>query len=206
LTKEQGFVATAIAKVTEGRKVARPLKALIPLIQSELQQGNSAGHEHYMRAGQMLIEAKDQIAYGAWNRWLTKNFDLSKTTANVYMRWARENEHLDGGAVEVPYRSIRDMTGHTERRREQNQSTQNKRFKDVLRDVMQDRDAFAQERQRHAEEIEAYRELAEKYCNTAFYALAAKLHPDHGGSKNAMAMLNRIHEDMKQYAKTRRFV
>ena len=41
-------------------QIARPLKVLIPLIQSELQQGNSAGHEHYRIAGEMLIEAKDQ--------------------------------------------------------------------------------------------------------------------------------------------------
>lgn len=199
-------MATAIAKVTEGRKVARPLKALIPLIQDELQQGNSAGHEHYMRAGQMLIEAKDQVAYGAWNRWLTKNFDLSKETAQRYMRWAREHSEPRHGVTQPRYTSIRDMTGEAERQREQRQSTQNKRFKDVLRDAMQDRDAFAQERQRHTEEIEAYREMARKYGNAGRHALAMIYHPDRGGSKHSMAMVNRIHEDFMQYVKTRRYV
>ena len=66
-----------MAVQSEGRKVARPLKVLIPMIQSELQQGNAAGQEHYRLAGEMLIEAKDQVGHGGWGRWLTKNFDLS---------------------------------------------------------------------------------------------------------------------------------
>jgi hypothetical protein len=174
------------------------------MIQSELQQGNAAGQEHYRRAGEMLNEAKDQVPYGGWNKWLSKNFDLSRQTAGVYMRWARED--LTSDASQPRYTSLRDMTGNRERDREQRQSPQNKRFKDVLRDVMQDRNAFVQERQRQADEIAAHREMAEKYCNAGYHALAAKLHPDRGGSKNAMVMLNRIHNDLKQYAKTRRFV
>jgi hypothetical protein len=199
-------MAVAVAKIKEGRSVARPLKVLIPMIQSELQQGNSAGLEHYRRAGQMLIEAKGQVAPGGWGRWLTKNFDMSNRTAQIYMRWAREYDQMRTGGSQAPYSSLSEMRGKTERQREERQSTQNKRFKDVLRDVMQDRNAFVQERQRQAEEIEAHRDLAEKYCNAGYHALAAKLHPDRGGSKNAMVMLNRIHEDVKQYVKTRRFV
>jgi hypothetical protein len=197
---------TAIAIAERKRQISRPLKTLIPLIQSELQQGNSAGLEHYRRAGEMLIEAKDQIGHGGWGRWLTKNFDMSSRTAQDYMRWAREHNQTRSGAAQVPYASIREMTGNTERLREQRQSPQNKRLKDVLRDVMQDRDAFVQERQRQTEQIEAYREMAEKYANAGYHTMAKLLHPDRGGSKNAMAMLNRIHDDVKQDVKTRRFV
>lgn len=49
----------------------------------------------------MLIEAKDQVGYGAWGRWLTKNFDLSHRQANEYMRWAREHNHFSGGDAKV---------------------------------------------------------------------------------------------------------
>ena len=58
-------MTTVVARPPE-HGIARPLKVLIPLIQSELQQGNNAGHEHYRRAGEMLIEAKDQVGHGAW--------------------------------------------------------------------------------------------------------------------------------------------
>ena len=51
---------------SEGRKVARPLKILIPMIQSELQQGNDAGRDHYRIAGDMLREAQDQVGRSGW--------------------------------------------------------------------------------------------------------------------------------------------
>jgi len=204
--KGANFVGTAIAKVTEGRKVARPLKTLIPLIQSELQQGNSAGHEHYMQAGQMLIEAKDQVGYGSWGRWLTKNFDLSQQTARAYMKWAREHDDADfaGAAREVPYRSLRDMTGHTARDRETSQSTQHQAFKRVLRDLP--RDDFIQERQSRDNEIKLHRDLCEELVDIGFKGLATKLHPDRGGSKDAMARLNRVRAVLLAFIKTQRFI
>jgi hypothetical protein len=105
-----------LATPAAARTIARPLKALIPLIQSELQQGNSAGREHYRAAGQMLIEAKEQVPHGGWGRWLTKNFDMAQRTAQEYMAWARA-EHMRGGVAHMPA-SKREFTGHTERRRE----------------------------------------------------------------------------------------
>jgi hypothetical protein len=133
-----------MAVQSEGRKVARPLKVLIPMIQSELQQGNAAGREHYRLAGEMLIEAKDQVGHGGWGRWLTKNFDLSQSTARVYMRWARDAQN-ERGARDLPYTSLRVMRGDTEREREDRQSRQQQDFRRVLRDVA--RDDFVQERQ-----------------------------------------------------------
>jgi len=197
-------VATAIAKVTEGRKVARPLKALIPLIQGELQQGNSAGQEHYMRAGQMLIEAKGQVAHGTWGRWLTKNFDLSDRQAQRYMRWAREQDEIRHGVADVGHRSLRQLDGNTEREREQRKSPQQEAFKRVLRDMA--RDDFVQERQARDDEVKLHRDLAEDLIDAGYRALATKLHPDRGGSKEAMARLNTVRDDLKAIAATRRFV
>jgi hypothetical protein len=194
----------AAPAVISERKVARPLKILIPMIQSELQQGNSAGHEHYRRAGDMLIEAKDQVGYGGWGRWLAKNFDLSQQTARVYMKWAREHDHFARGEREVAYRSLREMRGDTERSREDRQSTQQQAFRRVLRDVA--RDDFVQERQTRDDEIKLHRELAEELVDLGYRALATRLHPDRGGTKDAMARLNRVRDELKQFAQTRRFV
>jgi hypothetical protein len=192
----------AAPAVINERKVARPLKVLIPMIQSELQQGNSSGREHYRRAGQMLIEAKDQVGRGSWTPWLTKNFDLSERQAQVYMRWAREHNRV--GDSEMPYRSLREMTGHTERAREQRQSTQQQAFQRVLRDVA--RDDFVQERQARDEEVRLHRELAEELVDLGYRALATKLHPDRGGTKDAMSRLNRVRDELKAFAQTRRFI
>ena len=193
-----------MAVQSEGRKVARPLKVLIPMIQSELQQGNAAGQEHYRIAGQMLIEAQDQVGYGQWTNWLTKNFDLSSRPASSYMRWAREHDKIGRGSSGVPYRSLNEMLGGTERRREDRQSKQQQDFRRVLRDVA--RDDFVQERQARDQEVDLHRELAQDLIDAGYRALATKLHPDRGGSKDAMSRLNRVRDELKQIAQTRRFV
>jgi hypothetical protein len=188
---------------SEARTVARPLKVLIPMIQSELQQGNSAGREHYRHAGEMLIEAKDQVGHGQWTKWLSKNFDLSRSTAAVYMQWARQ-EDLSRGARQRPYASLREMRGDTERVREDRQSKQQQDFRRVLRDVA--RDDFVQERQARNHEVQLHRELAEELVDIGYRALATRLHPDRGGSKDAMSRLNRVRDELKEIAQTRRFV
>lgn len=192
-----------MALQSERRNVARPLKVLIPMIQSELQQGNAAGQEHYRRAGQMLIEAKGQVSHGRWGSWLKTHFDLSAWTAQVYMRWARIHDQKRGPATQLPS-SMREMTGHTERVREERKSKQQQDFRRVLRDVA--RDEFVQERQARDDEIRLHRELAEELIDIGYRALATRLHPDRGGSKDAMSRLNRVRDELKQLAQTRRFV
>jgi DUF3102 family protein len=185
--------------VHKQRRVSRPLKVLIPLIQSELQMANDAGRDHYRRAGEMLIEAKELISYGQWGRWLSKNFDLSARTAQVYMQWARDQ--MRGADAHL---TVRQMTGHTERAREGRQSKQHQDFKRILRDVA--RDEFVQERQARDDEIRLHRELAEELIDLGYRALATRLHPDRGGTKDAMTRLNRVRDELKSIAETRRFV
>jgi hypothetical protein len=191
-----------VTKISESRSIGRPLKTLIPMIQSELQQGNEAGQEHYQRAGQMLIEAKDQVSHGQWGPWLTKNFELSQPQARLYMQWARHHEQNAAGGR--TYSSMREMRGATERDREQRKSQQQKDFRRVLRDVAAD--TFIQERQARDAEVQLHRELAEELVDLGYRALATKLHPDRGGTQNAMVRLNRVRDELKAIAQQRRFV
>src|SRR5262249_7714249 len=78
--------------------IARPLKTLVPQIQHELRAGDEAGLEHYRRAGEMLLEAREQVAAHKWAPWLSKNFALSKTTAWRYMRLVTHGDDDRGGA------------------------------------------------------------------------------------------------------------
>ena len=137
------------------QQIARPLKVLIPLIQGKLQQGNVAGREHYTEAGRLLNEARPQKSRGQWSQWVSENFDLSLRTAQAYMQWAREVDTRNGVS---PYASLRQMTGATERRREHYNSPQQKKYRDVLREVAAD--TFVQERQARDAEIDLHRELA----------------------------------------------
>jgi hypothetical protein len=189
---------------TKGHNIARSLKVLIPLIQGELQEGNTAGREHYRRAGEMLLEAKEQVAYGGWGKWLKKNFDLSHSTARVYMRLAEAHKHFDSGAIKVAPTSLREVTGQTERAREDRQSKQQQQFRRAMSDVA--REDFTQERQDRKDEVDLHRELATELIDLGYRALATKLHPDRGGSKDAMARLNRVRDELKTIAQTRRYL
>ena len=190
----------AVLRKTE---VARPLKTLIPLIQGELQQGNTAGREHFTQAGRLLNEAKEQVPHGRWGTWLTNNFDLSRRTAQDYMRWARERDQKRTGGAQVSS-SLREMRGGTEREREHRGSKQQQAFRRVLRDVASE--AFVQDRQAKEDEVKLHRDLAEELVDIGYRALATKLHPDRGGSQIAMTRLNRVRDELKAIAQQRRFI
>ena len=51
---------------------------------------------HAIRAGELLIEAKSQVAHGAWIPWLAENFEFTRQTASGYMRLATHADQLEG--------------------------------------------------------------------------------------------------------------
>jgi DUF3102 family protein len=197
------MAVAAVAK-REGKQISRPLKVLIPLIQADLERGDRAGMEYFADAGDKLIEAKQQVAHGYWGAWLSKNFHLASTTAQRYMRLARlrtENAENRRGAPLLP-NSLREMHGDTERDRERRKRDSS--YQSVLRDL--ETDLYAQEKQTRVDEVRLHREMALELIDVGFKALATRLHPDRGGSKEAMARLNRVRDELKGVAETRRFV
>ena len=183
----------------QSKAIARPVKVLTPLIARELAAGDAAGLEHYRHAGELLIEARAQVAPFKWTAWLSKNFALSKQTAWRYMTLAERaaddqrvmrqptlaaalGEVLSDAAKRTgAFRPIREFTARV------------------------DVDALAQQRQVRADEISLHRELAIELVDIGYKALATRLHPDRGGSKDAMRRLNRVRDELKSVAETRRF-
>lgn len=196
---------TAVAKRAQ-TKISRPLKVLIPLIQADIERGDRAGMEYYADAGDKLIEAKEsgQVSFGHWGAWVSKNFELSDRVAQRYMRLARlrsENTEIRRGAADLP-RSLREMEGDTKRARERRD--RDRSYQSILREV--EADLYTQEQQTRTDEVQLHRDLALELVDIGYKALATKLHPDHGGSKEAMARLNRVRAELKGLAETRRFV
>lgn len=193
-----------LARVARVEKaIGRPLKVLIPLIQHDLEHGDRAGMDYYAAAGDKLLEAKTQVAYGYWGSWLSKNFKISDRQARTYMRYAqlRTDAKNGTGGSELP-RSLSEMQGKTARVREHRANEQP--FRAVLKEL--DIDVFTQEKQTRDDEIRLHREMALELIDLGFKAMASRLHPDRGGSKDAMARLNRIRQELKGIAETRRFV
>jgi hypothetical protein len=190
---------TKLATVEKKHAIARPLKVLVPLIQSEIAAGNEAGLEHYRKAGDMLLEAREQVPHGSWSRWIKANFELSQETARRYMHLARLAERHPAkfhGAVHIE-------TALDEQPRRERHAPWNK-----IRDVADRVDVarLAEERQSRDDEIKMHRELAMQLIDLGYRALATRLHPDRGGSRDAMARLNVVRDELKVIAETRRFV
>ena len=66
---------------------------------------------------------------------------------------------------------------------------------------------LANERQSRDQEIKLHRDLALQLIDLGYRALATRLHPDtRSGSKEAMARLNVVRDELKSIAATRRFI
>jgi hypothetical protein len=198
-----------VAVRNTSKQVARPVKVLVPLIQEELIAGNEAGMEHYIKAGRLLNEVKDsgQVAHGSWSRWLKTNFELGQRTAQDYMRVARKADEL-GPKNEASFvfgNTIDRALGREER------SIKSVTKKNKLKSLFDGVDKvnvtrLADERQSRDDEIKLHRDLAAQLIDLGYRALATRLHPDAGGSRDAMTRLNTVRHELKEFAATRRFV
>ncbi len=54
-----------------------------------------SGVEHALKAGELLIEAKDRVPPDSWGAWLADNFEGSARTAQAYMRVARPRKQFE---------------------------------------------------------------------------------------------------------------
>jgi hypothetical protein len=173
------------------REVARPLRVLVPLIKEAISRGARASVEHYRRAGAMLLEAKAQVPYGQWQAWLDDNFALSIKTAQAWMKLAREfaletrNPRFSTlSDVAYPHKkgAVRPPDWHA--------------GVSEARDRV-DADRLAQARQDEHRERRLMRALGLQLIDIGYKVLATKLHPDKGGSKEAMVRLNRVRDELK---------
>lgn len=186
----------AAVAVKAKSQIARPLTVLVPLIQEEIAEGNNAGLEHYCQAGELLLEARDQVAAFKWTKWLRENFALSQTTAYNYMTLA-ERIREDPAILKTSLKSMFEIVHPKEHQRRTARRAAFKLNKPV--------DLFDAVRQARTEETRLHRMLAIELIDTGFKALATRLHPDHGGSEMAMRRLNRVRRELKSVAQSRRF-
>lgn len=185
---------TALAtKDKDDQRVARPLRVLVPLIKDELQQGDAAGLEHYRLAGEMLLEAKEQVEYGEWKAWVARNFELSHSTANRYMAFAEESK-------KTRRRVFTTLSEATEPSRTTHQPAWHEQVKQVVDRVDTQTLNLKREELKRGDEREAQRELALQLIDIGYKVLARTLHPDKGGSRDAMSRLNAVRDRLKQNA------
>lgn len=195
-----------LTTATGTKVVIRPLHVLVPLIRSELEQAEQASKRatmpYYQSVGQKLLEAKGQLSHGEFTPWLKRTFGISPSTAQQYMKLAVTTRDMQNEEI-TSFKSMNDFhrqTGDSKYRDVTTRRGWHEPVKDVLNKVDVNflnarKNVLAEEEERAAEHT-----LALQLIDIGYKALATKLHPDKGGSRNAMARLNRIRARLKQYA------
>lgn len=202
---------TALA-MTETAVPVRPLHVLVPLIQKDLKAAKEVGRDaferagmpYYQAAGEKMLEAKAQIPYGEFKAWVTRNFKITYTHAHKYMQLAK----AAGGnkSFADDFSSLSDFV-----RKETENKTYNlphtvrpKPWDEPIKKIMETIDStklnIAREEMKRADERDLQRELALKIIDIGYKVLARKLHPDKGGSRDAMSRLNAARERLKLHA------
>lgn len=187
--------------VKETQTVARPLKVLVPLIQADLKQGREAakraGMPYYQAAGEKLLEAKGQMKHGEFMPWVARNFAIKDRQANRYMALA---EHVANSPRATNFTSLRGFERETGRAPVDNfgKTSWHEPVKQIIDRVDTETLNIKREELKRADEREAQRKLALQLIDIGYKVLARTLHPDKGGSRDAMARLNSVRDRLKQ--------
>lgn len=185
--------------------VGRPLNILVPLIRKDLEDGQTAseraGLPYYRSAGEKMLEAKPQLKHGEFGAWIKRNFKISTAHARKYMQLAKTDENDFAKSFSSLSDFVRQTSSpnynkpHTVRPQAWHEPVKEALNKVDLETLNLRHDAI-----KRADEREAERKLAVQLIDIGFKALATKLHPDKGGSREAMSRLNRVRDRLRQSA------
>lgn len=200
-------MAEALAKSSADTVVARPLRVLVPLIQEDIKHGREAaeraGMPYYRAAGEKLIEAKAQLKPSEFIPWVTRNLSIGQDTARTYMKLAEVVGDQTPSAL--GFSSLGDFIRKTGPNPNYNTFASKKpAWQEDVRQVIERVDTetlnLKREELKRGDEREAQRELAIQLIDIGYKVLARTLHPDKGGSRDAMARLNAVRDRLKQNA------
>jgi hypothetical protein len=175
-----------VAEETE-KQVARPLKVLAGLIKQDLKDAEKAGEQYYCAAGEKLIEAKSRCDHGEFMTWVRRNFKISHRQATNYMALAEANQN----GIILPFSKITNPTYVPYESRKKRPKIERPKINwEVLRQAEMER----------SQERDLQRKMALQIIDIGYKFLANKLHPDKGGSKEAMVRLNEVRTRLKLHA------
>jgi hypothetical protein len=180
--------------VTVSKEIARPLSVLVPLIRQDLTDAQKAGMPYYQSAGEKMLEAKLQMQKGQFGPWLKRSFNIGNRQAQLYMSYARNQNGQK--RITPPVATLREfIREHTSNKRFGNKSEWRAQIDAAFatRNVESMRqDQLAQDKERALQ-----KKMALQIIEIGYKVLASKLHPDKGGTREAMARLNIVRNRMK---------
>jgi len=188
------------------KQVIRPLPVLVSLIKQDLKDGDeaaeSAGMPFYIAAGEKLWEAKPQVK-GRFTEWVQKTFDRSPRQCNRYMAAAHATVNKRFGRAR-PFESISDAERHVGRHVNPSSGAVRREWRQDVDDIAErarrDMERIQEEDLTRKQEREAETKLALRLIDIGYKVLAKELHPDSGGSWDAMQRLVHVRDRLKASA------
>jgi hypothetical protein len=160
-----------------------------------------AAKPFFQRAGELLNECKAQVEHGHWEAFIREHFEFSVRTARVWMQYARELPEFQNGrdASDFSKPPTRSEIQNPDRDRS---AEYQKGWQSAVRKTTSTLNVskLKQEYEDKKKENKVIRELAVQLIDMGSKVLATKLHPDKGGSSEAMHRLNEIRRGLKQCA------
>jgi hypothetical protein len=158
---------------------------------------------HYRAAGEKMTEAKQNFVgrHEEFKEWIERSFGRSYTTARRYMSYAESvaNE-TNRRARHTSLSEFVRESGGSPRGAERGGVAWQEPDKQIMNKVDVDTLNLRQAEMKRADERDAQRQLALQLIDIGYKALATKLHPDKGGSRDAMSRLNQVRDRLKQHA------
>ena len=146
-----------------------------------------------------MLEAKGQLQHGEFVSWVQRHFSISQTQAKLYMSYARTTASIQNDAA-APFTSLDDFKrrhlGH-ERPNKVQPQVWHEPVKEVIDRARRDAERIQEENLSRAQEREEQRKLALRLIDIGYKILSKELHPDKGGSRDAMTRLNQVRERLK---------
>jgi len=98
------------AKPSEIAPAAMPrpddLAARINAAHEEVKNSIRRGAEHAIKAGQLLLQAKETVGHGVFLEWVGEHCTCTPRTAQLYMKLAKEKDKLGSNAKSISYLTL----------------------------------------------------------------------------------------------------
>jgi len=170
----------------------RPLKVLVSLIKEDITNGDAAaqraGMPYYRAAGEKLLEAKAQVPYGEWTDWVSQNFKLSRYQSQAYMRLAEEY-----GRGSILPKTLSEV--YKPNQEGGHKPKWHAPVKNIFEGISHEQ--FIAQIDNKMNEKKLRKQMALELIDAGFKMLALKLHPDKGGSDEAMRRLTEVYQELK---------
>jgi hypothetical protein len=196
-----------VASHDEGQ-VARPLTELASLIRGKIGQARKVAKEaaeaatqpFWAEIGDLFVEARTQFNTAAgFYSWTSGQFGFSQTQTRRYLNSARLVAVQNRGADQSLSEALR-AAGQSPRGGEKPRPVWTASAYNIADRARREAERIRQEQLTREQEREAQRELALKLISIGYKVLAKELHPDKGGSQEAMTRLHIVRARLKKFA------